>query len=276
MFKQKCLRANLVAAASILTAISATAQEVAYTPSPVSGVSAHPFFPLAEINDGITADVAPNYNGFISRTSNLTLEFDLGGTYNMSGMKIWNDVNVREEGIATFEMRFYNGTTQIGSSYTGAGPANGQHAEDDYLFSYANITRIEMDMTAKDAFGIEVREIKLFGYSAMPIATNYSCYDLMDHEMASYRKDVRFEDQFGRSPSTILGQPVSICAPANVDIRNTDVTTLENHLVCYQAIDARTERTLEHRLGVTNALENNVVVTGQLDTICMNSVKEHL
>jgi len=278
MYSHKNLmRALFLASAFSIPATAAMAQEVAYTPAPVSGVTAHPFFPLSQINDGITDDLPPNYNGFITRTSSPVIEFQLGGNYDLYGMSLWNDVNVREEGVKDFTLTFYDDSNTVIGTYTGDAPIVSELDAEDYIFDVVNVNRIEMAMTAKDSFGVEIRELKLFGRPAeVPTSTDFACYDLMDHEQAAYRKVIRFEDQFGRSPEAVVGQPVSICNPSNVQTRTIDLDLAQDHLVCYEILDIRTDRTNEHRVEVLNTLEGNIVVTGQLDRLCMVSSKTHL
>ena len=272
MFTKTSLRATLIAAAALATAASASAQELTYTPSKIANVNDHPFFPLSEINDGISDDIPPDYNGFITRTGNPTLGFDFGGKVNVTGMKLWDDVNVRAEGVASFTARFYDAADSVVLTYTAAGPDIGQVEESDYVFVAEDVVRAEIDFVAKDLFGIEIRELTFFGSEPgafVPI--DYACTDLLDHEKAAYRKEIRFEDGLGQAPKTVVGQPVSLCLPSNVQDRTIDVKPVKNFLVCYEAAEIESNRRLEGRFPIINNLEDNVIVTGGLGTICMAS-----
>ncbi len=130
----KHLRAVALATAASLTFCTfAAAQEIPYTPSAVSGITPHPSFPLSEINDNITADVGPGFNGFVSRTQNGRIKLQLSGDHDLTGMKLWNDVNVRREGVDNFTLYFFNSFGDPVGTFSGSGLPDGQVVESSYF-----------------------------------------------------------------------------------------------------------------------------------------------
>lgn len=258
-------------ALALAFATSSLAAEIPYVPS--AAPPAAPSFPLSEMNDGITADTTPGFNGYVARVTSGSITMTLPGRFNLTGMKLWNDVNVRREGVKNFTLRFYRGSTPAGT-FSASAPDEGQIEEQDYILNATDVDKVIMDITARDGFGIEVRELKLFG---LPVAksTDFTCYDLMDHERDLYRKRVEVVDQFGSSRS-VIGHPVSICNPAGINDRKFNPKKEKDHLVCYEIIDEKTERRTEHRVKTTNPLETNVLVTGGIDELCVVSTKEHI
>jgi hypothetical protein len=68
---------------------------------------------LPQISDGITSDAFP-FNGFASTANQGTITLDLIGNFDLTSFKLWNDINVRAEGIKDFRLDFFNSSnTQI-------------------------------------------------------------------------------------------------------------------------------------------------------------------
>lgn len=263
---------TVIATLMLSVALPAAAQEIPYTASSTNLPPASSF-PITEMNDGITADNTPGFNGFVSRRTSGSIEFTLPGSYTLSGMKLWNDVNVRREGVKDFTLTFYSGGSQVGT-FSASAPPVGQVPEQDYIFSASNVDKVVMNATARDGFGIEIRELKFFG-TPKSKPTDFACYDLMAHERETYRKEIDLVDQFGKSRS-VVGHAVSICNPAGVNDRKFNPKREKDHLVCYEIVDQKTERRTEHRVKIGNKLETNMLVTGGIDELCMVSTKEHI
>jgi hypothetical protein len=70
-------------------------------------------YTLPQIRDGISSDNAP-FNGFQGRQTSLgKITFILNGHYDLTAFYLWNDVNVRAEGVRDFNLVFLrsNGLT---------------------------------------------------------------------------------------------------------------------------------------------------------------------
>lgn len=124
-------------------------------------------FTLEQLHDGITAD-AP-FNGFASNgTTNGTITLSLDKAYDLQSFVLWNDINVRNEGVRTFELRFLDSSNiQIGSS--GMLTAVSQLAPQTYSFStVAGVKSVLLDVSSA-SLQIEIRELAFNGnISAVP------------------------------------------------------------------------------------------------------------
>ena len=124
-------------------------------------------FTLEQLHDGITVD-AP-FNGFASNgTTNGTITLSLDKAYDLQSFVLWNDINVRNEGVRTFELRFLDSSNiQIGSS--GMLTAVSQLAPQTYSFStVAGVKSVLLDVSSA-SLQIEIRELAFNGnISAVP------------------------------------------------------------------------------------------------------------
>ena len=74
-------------------------------------------FPLSQITDGVTSDAA-QYNGFQGRNSpstgwNGVINLKLNTSYDIDRFHLWNDINVRMEGLKDFTLRFYDSNNAV-------------------------------------------------------------------------------------------------------------------------------------------------------------------
>ena len=62
---------------------------------------------IGQISDGISAD-GP-WNGFAGATDALgTISLDLIGVFDLHSFTLWNDINVRAEGVNSFQLKFFD------------------------------------------------------------------------------------------------------------------------------------------------------------------------
>lgn len=124
-------------------------------------------FPLSQINDGIKSDASP-FNGFQGRNRTTgTLTFGLDQTYRLTGFKLWNDINVREEGVKKFRLEFLNasGGTIRSQTFTAQAGINGAQN-----FNFTAVPGVKTVKMHVDSFlpgrGIvrtEIREVEFVG-----------------------------------------------------------------------------------------------------------------
>ena len=63
-------------------------------------------FAIEQISDGISSDCAPRCNGFTTNAKTGSLQLSFNEPYDIDSFKLWNDVNIRKEGIRTFTLEF--------------------------------------------------------------------------------------------------------------------------------------------------------------------------
>ena len=98
---------------SLFWAVSASGQQIRTTQiDPSTDMRESNRFPLEQINDGITSDVEP-YNGFETNNQSGTISFALDKDYDVSAFILWNDINVRLEGVKTFDLAFFDANNQL-------------------------------------------------------------------------------------------------------------------------------------------------------------------
>lgn len=124
-------------------------------------------FPLSQINDGITSDASP-YNGFVSNRQTGTITFDLADVYDLTSFRLWNDINVRLEGIKDFRLDFFDSSNSLipGVSFSETAAA-GSDLLQEYFFNVPGVSRVDLvvlstyDLTSINR--IEIREVQFTG-----------------------------------------------------------------------------------------------------------------
>lgn len=140
-------------------------------------------FSIGQITDGITADCSPTCNGFTTNAKSGRITFSFETPHDIDGIKIWNDVNIRKEGIKDFmlELRTAEGESSSSPEFTAvSGQADAQYFE----FPPAeNITEIDLIVlsslleegptreTRTFAQRIEVREVTFTGTPSATVNT---------------------------------------------------------------------------------------------------------
>ncbi|MEP3656130.1 MAG: trypsin-like peptidase domain-containing protein [Litorimonas sp.] len=132
-------------------------------------------FTIDQIVDGISADCAPSCNGFTTNSKTGLITFTFDKPYDLDGFKLWNDVNLRKEGIRTFRLDFetLDGILSSGPEFT----AVSAHI-DAQIFNFPTIKNVESvnlhvlsslneDTTFMER--IEVREIAFTGEPSIEV-----------------------------------------------------------------------------------------------------------
>lgn len=159
-----------LAALATLACAAATHATVIQTTDFVASTNLPPFeyrkvFSIDQINDGDIGDAAP-YNGFAANqilTGRITFTFVQ--TWDLSGITIWNDVNVLNEGVRSFRLSFEDAAgAHLGTTASHA--AVSQFAPQAYSFApVAGVKRVHMDVLQAQ-FQIELREVAFNGMAA--------------------------------------------------------------------------------------------------------------
>ena len=249
-------------------------------------------FPLSQMTDGVNSDAGP-YNGYQARngvTGTITISLDR--TYDLSSFYLWNDINVRAEGIERFSLRFYDASGNvIGSDVSNQVTAAGQVAPKVVNFSKQGVKRVDLIVhSVRQTTGIrrvEIREVAFngrpsggYGPPPTPKATAYRCYDLMRHSGGETSRAFTMVDQFGQS-RTLIGHPVELCNPVALNpgkrLRPEQMAKqYRDHLVCYEIHDQRDRRPGQQNVEVRNQLGRARLATTHADKVCLVSTKRHV
>ncbi len=240
-------------------------------------------FPISEMVDGNSSDADP-FNGYQAsngRTGIITLTLDQA--YDLTSFYLWNDINVRAEGVQNYRLRFYDANNNvIGPDVTGLTTNSGQVAPHITNFSKLGVKRVDLIVdsvrTTTSIRRVEIREVAFQGAPARaPQAEAYRCYDLMGHRGKETNKRFTMVDQFGQS-RTVIGHPVQLCNPVALNKRGATPANMakqyKDHLVCYEIFDVDGRQT-QQNVQIQNKLETNNFITGHADQICMISSKRH-
>lgn len=114
---------------------------------------------INEIADGSTA----NLNGWAGQTGLLgTIKLDLLGSFDLDSFSLWNDVNVSNEGVRSFQLHFYGAADQLLGS-TGTLSAISQFPAQVYSFGTVHgASRVDLQVLSASG-RIEIREVAFNG-----------------------------------------------------------------------------------------------------------------
>lgn len=244
-------------------------------------------YTLPQIADGNTSDTTP-FNGFQGAANAVgTISFTLDKPYDIDGAYLWNDINVRAEGVGRYQYNFFNsanapiGTTGPFATTPGQIPA---HITGVPIFS--GVKRVELSVLSLQAqpntfaSRVEIREVAFNGKPTViepppvPMAgDHFGCYRVAESR-ALRPETLRVTDQFGRS-EIVLGRPIMVCNPS-VKVHNDRTFGVENrerHLVCYD-IARQTDQPRRRRVNVNNQMAPAQLVTNERQMFCVPSSKK--
>ncbi len=112
---------GIVAGVVAFTASSAAMAQTIKGPLQIIGAKTNikggnKIYALPQIWDGIYSDTSPFFNGFQGAQNTIgKITFTLNGAYDLTAFYLWNDINVRAEGVDTYSLFFYrsNGFANI-------------------------------------------------------------------------------------------------------------------------------------------------------------------
>ena len=160
------LASSLLLASTLSTAALIQTTQISASTSMMPLTVGSQTFTIDQLHDGITAD-SP-FNGFASNSKSGSITLALDQVYDLQSFVLWNDINVFNEGVRSFELHFLDaGNTQIGSS--GLLSAVSQLAPQTYSFgTVAGVKSVVLDVSTA-SLQIEIRELAFNGnVSAVP------------------------------------------------------------------------------------------------------------
>ena len=162
---------SLAVAALLAAAGSANADTIATTQiTPSTSLGQYLYFALGQINDGVTSDASP-FNGYASGfgavSGRITLTLDQA--YDLSSFVLWNDINVLNEGVRSFNLVLEDANgAWLGTA--GTYTAVSQFAPQTYSFAsvVSGVKTVHLDVLTS-SLQIEIRELAFNGTaSAVP------------------------------------------------------------------------------------------------------------
>ena len=247
----------------------------------------NPAFPLTQINDGITTN-GP-HNGFqgVNQPNPLhigTITFTLDQSYDLDAAYLWNDINVRAEGVRSYSLKFYDASN---TPITTVGPIStvaGQLAPIITPLSVGNVKKVEMVIHSVQALPntyarrVEIREVAFNGIkSESPISipgNHWQCYRVVEGP-ALKPETLTVGDQFGRS-KIVLARPIMLCNPSTKvhGDKKYDVENADQHLVCYTPIKQPAQP--KRKVKINNQMAPATLTLGQREMFCVPSSKKRL
>ena len=126
---------------------------------------------IDQIADGDFSDVAP-YNGFAGLNGELgIITLDLIGVFDLHSFTLWNDINVRAEGVSSFQLDFFDTSDdRITTSPEYFAPVS-QFDPQTYTFGseILGVSKVDLivlsliDLENSVRAGIEIREVAFNG-----------------------------------------------------------------------------------------------------------------
>lgn len=126
-------------------------------------------FSIDKIVDGITSDANP-FNGFATNPSERSgiIHLAFSQAYDLSDFVLWNDINVVNEGIISFELLFYSALGYISKTAVFTVPSQGILSGQNFGFAAVNgVSRVDLNILTSNpnvsVTGIEIREVSFNG-----------------------------------------------------------------------------------------------------------------
>ncbi len=274
-------------AAATLFAIPASAQNIMGPTKIISVSSTIPggsgTYTLPQIHDGNSSD-APNFNGFQGAQSTTgIITFTLDQAYDLDAAHLWNDINVRAEGVGSYSLKFYDAAgnpdgTTVGPITTVAGQIPAQITG----LSVSNVKKVEMIIHSiqnkPNTFSqrVEIREVAFNGRPTPKVVDvpgeHYQCYRIIDAPTLN-PENIVVADQFGKS-EIVLGRPIMLCNPS-VKVHNGKkygVLNQKVHQVCYNVVK-QTDGQPNRRVRTGNQFTTAEMTVGGRQMFCVPSYK---
>ncbi len=274
-------------AAATLFASPASAQNIMGPTKIISVTSTipggSPTYVLGQINDNSTVN-GPVHNGF-QGAQNTTgiITFTLDQDYDLDAAHLWNDINVRAEGVGTYSLKFYNAAgSQVGGTVGPITTVAGQVPAQITGLSVSGVRKVEMiihSIQAKpNTFSqrVEIREVAFNGKPTPKTVDvkgeHYQCYRIIDAPTLA-PENITVADQFGKS-EIVLGRPIMLCNPS-VKVHNGrkyGVLNQKVHQVCYNVIK-QTDGQPNRKVRTANQFTTADMAVGGRQMFCVPSYK---
>jgi hypothetical protein len=244
-------------------------------------------YTLPRIANTVTNDISP-FDGFQGQDGVTgTISFTLDKPYDIDAAHLWNDINVRAEGVGAYSYRFYDPSNNLVGTQGAFSTTPGQvPAHVNSFAPVLNVKRVELVVASVQsqpntyARRVEIREVAFNGKPTVqepppvPMAgDHFGCYRVAESR-ALRPETLRVTDQFGRS-EIVLGRPVMVCNPS-VKLHNDRTFGVENrerHLVCYD-IARQTDQPRRRRVDINNQMAPAQLVTNERQMFCVPSSKK--
>lgn len=245
-------------------------------------------FPLTQINDNITTN-GP-HNGFqgVDQPNPLhigTITFTFDQAYDLDAAYLWNDINVRAEGVGSYTLRFYDASNTLVGSVGPLTAAPGLVLPNVTALSVGNVKKVEMvvhnilNLPNTYARRVEIREVAFNGVKTeLPISMpgdHYQCYRVVEGPTLKPESLV-VRDQFGKA-EIVLARPLMLCNPSlkvHGD-KKYDVEFRDRHLVCYQPIK-QSDQQPKRKVKINNQMAPANLVLAERQMFCVPSSKKRL
>lgn len=238
-------------AATTMLASPASAQNIMGPTKIISVTSTIPggsgTYTLPQIYDGNVSDATP-FNGF-QGAQNTTgiITFTLDQAYDLDAAHLWNDINVRAEGVQSYSLKFYDAAgAPVGSTVGPITTVAGQVPAQITALSVSNVKKVEMIIHSiqnkPNTFSqrVEIREVAFNGKPTPKTVDvqgeHYQCYRIVDAPTLA-PENIVVADQFGKA-EIVLGRPFMLCNPS-LKVHNGKkygVLNKKVHQVCYNIV----------------------------------------
>lgn len=245
-------------------------------------------FPLTQINDNVTTN-GP-HNGFqgVDQPNPAhigTITFTLDKSYDLDQAWLWNDINVRAEGVDRYILRFFDASNNLIQTSGPLSTVAGQVLPHVTPLSVSGVKKVEMVIQSvlvrPNTFArrVEIREVAFNGVVTevpVPMAGNHwQCYRVLEGPTLKPESLV-VRDQFGKA-EIVLARPLMLCNPSlKVHAgREYRMDNEDRHLVCYQPVRQSDQQT-RRRVRINNQMAPATLVLAERQMFCVPSSKKRL
>jgi hypothetical protein len=292
MSKKLMKSAAVLACCLSAFAVPAMAQNIKGPAQIVSVTSTIPngnaSFPLTQINDNITTN-GP-HNGFqgVDQPNPAhigTITFTLDKSYDLDQAWLWNDINVRAEGVDRYILRFFDASNNLISTSGPLSTVAGQVAPHITPLNVSGVKKVEMVIQSvlirPNTFArrVEIREVAFNGVvTEVPVpmvGNHWQCYRVLEGPTLKPESLV-VRDQFGKA-EIVLARPLMLCNPS-VKVhagKQYDIERPQSHLVCYQPVKQSDQQT-RRRVRINNQMAPATLLLAERQMFCVPSSKKRL
>ncbi len=292
MSKKLMKSAAVLACCLSAFAVPAMAQNIKGPAQIVSVTSTIPngnaSFPLTQINDNIIVN-GPQHNGFqgVDQPNPAhigTITFTLDKSYDLDQAWLWNDINVRAEGVSSYSLRFFDASNNLIHT-TGPMSIVPQVPPHITALTVGNVKKVELVVhsvfTLPNTFArrVEIREVAFNGVvTEVPVpmvGNHWQCYRVLEGPTLKPESLV-VRDQFGKA-EIVLARPLMLCNPSlKVHAgKQYGVENADRHLVCYQPIK-QSDQQPKRRVRINNQMAPATLVLAERQMFCVPSSKKRL
>ncbi len=240
-------------------------------------------FNLGQINDNSTIN-GPGHNGF-QGAQNTTgmITFTLDQAYDLDAAHLWNDINVRAEGVGTYSLKFYDPAgNPVGSTVGPITTVPGQVPAQITGLSVSNVKKVEMIIHSiqnkPNTFSqrVEIREVAFNGKPTPKTVDvkgeHYQCYRIVDAPTLA-PENITVGDQFGKA-QLVLARPIMLCNPS-VKVHNGKNYGVLNklvHQICYSVVKQAAGQPTR-KVRTANQFTTADMAVGERQMFCVPSYK---